>query len=264
MCKLIPFINWLNRVVFVISLFICLPLVACAWGQTGHRTIGWIAESHLTSKAKKKLNELLEGESLAMASTWMDEIRSDKKYRYMADWHWVTIPDGQTYAQAEKNSNGDIIATIERIIKDLSSRQLAPKEEKEQIKILIHLIGDIHQPLHVGTGEDRGGNGTKVKWFEKKSNLHQVWDSEMIDDSQLSYTELALSLDKTSKGKVKQLQNTSVYVWATESMELRKQVYAIGDGNLSYDYSYQNWNTVRKRLLEAGVRLAGLLNKIYG
>lgn len=242
----------------------CSHQYARAWGQTGHRTIGMVAETYLSSKVKKKLAEILEGESLAMASTWMDEIRSDRKYNYMSDWHWVTIPDGQTYAQAEKNSHGDIITTIERITKELSSKQLTPNEEKEQIKILIHLVGDIHQPLHVGTGDDRGGNETKVKWFDKASNLHRVWDSQMIDDTQLSYTELALSLGKTTKSKVAKLQNSTVFDWAKESMELRKQVYAIDDGNLRYEYSYQNGDALRKRLLEAGVRLAGLLNKIYG
>ncbi|MEQ9414084.1 MAG: S1/P1 nuclease [Cyclobacteriaceae bacterium] len=264
MRKLIPFINWATRAAIATFLIMCLPLVTGAWGQTGHRAIGWVAETHLTSKAKKRLAELLDGESLAMASTWMDEIRSDRKFNYMSDWHWVTIPDGKTYAQAEKNANGDIIATIERVFKELSSGHLTRDEEKERIKILIHLVGDIHQPFHVGTGEDRGGNDTKVKWFGNSSNLHRVWDSQMIDDTKLSFTELASSLGKTSKSKVKQLQNASVYVWAAESMDLRQQVYAIGDGNLSYEYSYQNIDTVRKRLMEAGVRLAGLLNQIYG
>ncbi|MFZ1806955.1 MAG: S1/P1 nuclease [Cyclobacteriaceae bacterium] len=264
MRKLIPFINWLNRAAIATLLILCLPLIAEAWGQTGHRAIGRVAEAHLTSKVKKKLTDLLEGESLTMASTWMDEIRSDRKFNYMSDWHWVTIPDGKTYAETAKNSHGDIIEAIERITKELRSSQLTPLEEKERIKILLHLVGDIHQPLHVGTGDDRGGNDTKVKWFGNTSNLHRVWDSEMIDDTKLSYTELALSLGKTSKNKVKKLQNTSVYDWAKESMDLRKQVYAIGDANLSYEYSYKNGDAVNKRLLEAGVRLAGLLNQIYG
>lgn len=249
---------------FIVTLLMASYLFAGAWGQTGHRTIGLVAETHLSSKAKKKLAEILDGESLAMASTWMDEIRSDRKYNHMSDWHWVTIPTGQTYSQVDKNSQGDIIETIERIIKELSSRKLNLSEEKERIKILIHLVGDIHQPLHVGTGDDRGGNETKVKWFDKASNLHRVWDSQMIDDTQLSYTELALSLGKTPRSKVVVLQNSSVFDWARESMELRKQVYAIGDGYLGYEYSYQNGDALRKRLLEAGVRLAGLLNKIYG
>lgn len=264
MCKRIPFINWFKNVVVGTSLFICMPLMAGAWGQTGHRAIGWVAENHLTSKAKKKLNDLLEGASLAMVGTWMDEVRSDKKYNYMSDWHWVTIPDGKTYAETEKNSHGDIVETIDRIMKELTSGRLSHDEEKERIKILVHLVGDIHQPLHVGTGKDKGGNDTKVKWFGNVSNLHRVWDSEMIDDTRLSYTELAQSLGRPSKGTLAKLQKASVNTWVRESMDLRTQVYALGDGNLSYEYSYHNMDTIRKRLLEAGVRLAGLLNQIYG
>lgn len=237
---------------------------ANAWGQTGHRAVGWIAEQYLNSKARKKLNVLLKGESLAIAGTWMDEIRSDKKYNYMTDWHWVTVPDGQTYDATEKNPNGDIIEALARVTKSLKSRTLNSAEEVEYIKVLIHLVGDIHQPLHVGTGNDKGGNDTKVKWFGRNSNLHRVWDSEMIDDTKLSYTELALSLGKIPTSEVTRLQKDLVNDWAQESMELRKQIYEIGSGKLGYEYSYQNMGTVRKRLLEAGVRLAGLLNEIYG
>lgn len=264
MGKVIPFINWVLRVASVTFLLMSVHQSVGAWGQTGHRVIGEVAESHLGAKAKRKLVEILEGESLPMASTWMDEIRFNRKYNYMSDWHWVTIPDGKAYAETKKNSRGDILEAIERIVKELNSKELTKAEEKEHVKILIHLVGDIHQPLHVGTGNDRGGNDIKVKWFGKASNLHRVWDSGIIDNTQLSYNELALSLGKLKKSKVKKLQNTSIYDWAKESMELRNQVYAIGDGNLGYEYSNQNMNAVRKRLLEAGVRLAGLLNEIYG
>jgi len=262
MYKQNPFINC--RAVMVLFLLIWAVQYAGAWGRVGHQVVGAVAENHLNRKAKKKINEILGGEALATASTWMDEVRGNPKYRYMSDWHWVTIPDGKTYAQAEKNPHGDIVMAIDRALKELGSHQLSREKEMENLKILIHLVGDIHQPLHVGNGTDKGGNGTRVKWFGKASNLHRVWDSEMIENTQLSDTELVLSLDRVSKNKAKKLQNTSIFDWARESMELRKQVYAIGDGNLGYEYASQNIKTVRKRLLEAGVRLAGLLNEIYG
>jgi hypothetical protein len=169
---------------------------AHAWGQTGHRAMGWVAEKYLSKKAKREMERILAGQSLAMASTWMDEIRSDSTYNYTADWHWVTIQDGQTYEQSVKNPNGDVIQTIERIITELKSKKFTGIEEAERIKMLIHLVGDIHQPLHVGGGNDRGGNDVKIMWFRVDSNLHRVWDSDMIDDTKLSYTELAQSLDK--------------------------------------------------------------------
>jgi hypothetical protein len=206
----------------------------------------------------------LSGQSLAMASTWMDEIRSDSTYDYTADWHWVTIQDGQTYEQSVKNPKGDVIQTIERIITELKSKKLNAKEEAEHIKMLIHLIGDIHQPLHVGGGNDRGGNDVKIMWFRTDSNLHRVWDSEMIDDTKLSYTELAESLDVLDESHQQSWQKSSARDWAYESMGYRKQVYAYGNGKLGYQYAYKNFHIVRQRLLQAGVRLAGVLNEIYG
>ncbi len=234
------------------------------WGVTGHRATGLIAEQHLSAKAKKRIQQLLGQESLAMASTWMDEIRSDSTYNYTTDWHWVTIEAGQTYDKSKKNPNGDVIMTLERIVAELKTHKLDRKKEIEYLKMLVHLVGDIHQPLHVGCCDDQGGNKVKVKWFHNDSNLHTVWDSNMIDDTKLSYTELAMSLGKPDAVTVAAWQKTSVREWATESMSYRKQVYDIGDGNLSYKYSYKYLGTAKDRVLKAGVRLAGVLNQIYG
>ncbi len=245
-------------------IFSIITFHSFAWGVTGHRASGWIANHYLNAKAKKKIKKLLNQESLAMVSTWMDEIRSDSTYNYTADWHWVTIQEGQTYEQSTKNVNGDVIMTIERIVKELKTHGLSTKEEREHIKMLVHLVGDIHQPLHVGCCDDQGGNKVKVKWFRNESNLHRVWDSDMIDDTRLSYTELAQWLGEPDALEVALLQKATVRDWANESMSYRKPVYTIGDGNLSYKYSYKNLSLVKERILKAGVRLAGILNEIYG
>jgi len=234
-----------------------------AWGVTGHRATGLIAEQYLTAKAKKKIHQLLNGESLAMASNWMDEIKSDSTYNYMYDWHWVTIETGQTYDQSKKNPKGDVIMTLEKIITELKTHKLDPKKEVEYLKMLVHLVGDIHQPFHVGCCDDQGGNKIKVKWFKNENNLHKVWDSEMIDETRLSYTEFAQALGKPDGSTIALWQNSSVRDWASESMTCREQVYAIGDGNLGYAYSYKNFGIVKERILRAGVRLAGVLNQIY-
>ena len=239
-------------------------LQAFGWGSTGHRTVGKVAEKYLNAKAKKKLKALLNNQSLAMLANWMDDVKSDSLYDHMEDWHWVTIETGQTYAQSNKNANGDLIMTLERITNELSSHKLSGEKEIEAVKILIHLMGDIHQPLHVGCCDDAGGNRVKVKWFRNDSNLHTVWDTEIINDSRLSYTELAESLEEPSAEVIKRLQSSTVRDIANESIALRKQVYAIGDGNLGYRYIYKNMPTIRKRIQEAGIRLAGVLNQIYG
>jgi hypothetical protein len=244
--------------------FTIITVPSFAWGVTGHRATGWIAEHYLNAKAKKRVKKILQQESLAMVSTWMDEIKSDSTYNYTSDWHWVTIPDGQTYDQSIKNPNGDVIMTIERIVKELKTHTLTSKQESEHIKMLVHLVGDIHQPLHVGCCDDQGGNKVKVKWFRNESNLHRVWDSDMIDDTRLSYTELAQSLNEPDAIEIAKYQKASVRDWANESMSVRKAVYAIGDGNLSFKYPYKNFSLVRERILKAGIRLAGILNEIYG
>ncbi len=245
--------------------FVFLSFQVFSWGVTGHRVVGKVAESYLSKKAKKKLAAILDNESLAEVSNWMDDIKSERSYDYAYDWHWVTIPSGQTYEQAEKNPKGDVIATVRRIIEELKKGGLEKQKEAEHVKMLVHLIGDIHQPLHVGTGEDKGGNDLKVEWFREKSNLHRVWDSDMINHKRYSYTELADIVTNVSNTQVKEWQADPLTEWAMESMELRNQVYTIPENKkMSYRYMYDNWSTVELRLVQAGVRLAAVLNEIYG
>lgn len=248
------------------SLFLVLvfSVSSFGWGPTGHRATGWIANKYLSKKARKTLDRILKGQSLAIASTWMDEVRSDSTYDYMTDWHWVTIPNDQRYDQTKKNPKGDVIQTLERIITELKSKTLTEEEQAQRIKILIHLVGDIHQPLHVGAKDDKGGNDVKVTWFRTDSNLHRVWDSDIIDDTKLSYTELAESLSKPGEEELITWQRATVREWANESQAYHKQVYDYGNGKLGYRYSYINYPTIKQRLLQAGVRLAGILNQIYG
>lgn len=250
---------------FVVLFLACLAVVeAFGWGATGHRATGLIAEQYLTAKAKKRIALILEQESIAMASNWMDDIRSDSTYNYTTDWHWTTIPDGKRYEDVETNPDGKVVMMIEKITLELKSHKLSLKQEQEYLKMLIHLVGDIHQPLHVGKPGDRGGNDVKLKWFGGDSNLHRVWDSDMIDGTKLSYTELAQSFKRPDIGTIKKWQTSSVRDWALESASYRSQVYDIGKGNLSYKYSYKYFNTAKLRMLQAGVRLAGVLNEIYG
>src|SRR5882762_7877663 len=133
--------RWITFVLVIA--FVCQSY---GWGPTGHRVTGMIAQHHLNKKAKKHIDALLGQESLAMASTWMDDIRSDSTYDYATDYHWVTVETGQVYDQSKKNPNGDVIMTIERLIAELKSGKLDRTSEIRDIKFLVHLIGDIHQP----------------------------------------------------------------------------------------------------------------------
>lgn len=247
-----------------LSLFIAQNTLL-AWGQTGHRAIGQIAENHLSKKAKKNIEKILGDESLAIVSIWMDEVRSDDNFDHTHNWHWVAIPDGGDYASSIKNPDGDVVEAIERMILVLKSDTASMTNRKESLKFLVHLVGDLHQPLHVGNGTDKGGNDVKIKWFYKNSNLHRIWDSGIIDQKGLSYTELAKSIDNSSKDQIARWTAGTAVTWAEECMGLRKQVYDTdGKDNLSYEYMYKNWSLVQEQLNKAGIRLAGILNSIYG
>lgn len=246
--------------VIIISLYIN----AFGWGATGHRATGYIANLHLNKKARQELQRILNGQSLAIASTWMDEIRSDSTYRYMSAWHYVTIPDGETYEKSQKNPDGDILATIENLIQELKQKSVHGQKETEYVKMLIHLIGDLHMPLHVGRETDRGGNQIKVMWFRTESNLHRVWDEDIINETKLSYTELAESLDKPTAEQLRLWRNGTIRDWAMENLPYRNQIYDYTDTRLGYEYSYKNYPLIRTRLLQAGVRIALVLNEIYG
>ena len=256
----------MRKIFLILAISFFTVPAAFSWGQIGHRAIGHIAQQHLTPQAQARLAEILEGHSLAAASTWMDEIRSDDAYDYTSTWHWVTIPDGMTYAETEKNPSGDALGKIKELIGALEADTLSAEEECNTVRFLVHLVGDLHQPLHVGTGEDRGGNDFTVVWFGEASNLHRVWDSGMIDQKQLSFTELArFAMAPATDAQIADWQADAPEAWAQESMALREQVYDVHqDREMGYDYSYRNFDTVQRRLLQAGVRLAAVFNAIYG
>ncbi len=250
--------------IFLIGIALSISIPTFGWGQIGHRVIGKIAENHLTEKSKKALTEIMGHESLAEASTWMDEIKSDKKYDYARSWHYVTIPEGKDYSTAKHEEDGDAFEAIGRMISILKNVTSSKEQKVEAIRMLTHLVGDIHQPLHIGNGEDRGGNNVKLKWFYDDSNLHRVWDSGIIDSKDLSYSELTEMVDYHVGTNQDEYRSTDLNVWVKEAIALRPQVYKIGDkGFLSYEYLHENWGTVKTQLHKGGLRLAQILNEIY-
>jgi hypothetical protein len=254
----------MRRTAAVSSLLALLAAPALAWGPVGHRAVGRIAERHLAPETGRQIAALLGPERLTYVGTWADDIRSDPAWAKAESWHWVTIQPGQTYAESKKNPAGDVleaIARFERILADAA----APRTERQQaLKWLVHLVGDIHQPLHVGRGDDRGGNEVVVLWFGEPSNLHSVWDSGLIGRSDLSSTELAEKVDIASAEDVKAWQASSPLDWAAESSATLDKVYTLGDRKLSFRYIFEQWPTVERRIAQAGVRLAGLLDRVLG
>lgn len=250
---------------FLIIAIVCVSNSLFAWGKTGHRVVGNVAYQHLTPKAKKNIQMVLKHEHLNMIGNYMDFIRSDKKNDFMYSWHYCTVPDGKAYHEVGAPEEGDAVVTIERLIAELKSKKFTYESELENLKYLVHVVADVHQPLHVGNGVDRGGNDVKVEFMWEKSNLHRVWDSGLIDYQQLSFSEYTQWINHTSKDEVEQWQGEGIKVWIEEAVSYRDGIYDIpDDGKLSWVYNYNHIATVNERLLKAGVRLAGILNEIYG
>ncbi len=248
----------------ILLLFICSS-VAFSWGKTGHRVVGQIAYNHLTNKAKKNIQKVLGDEQLGMVGNYMDFIRSRSDTKYMTPWHYCTVPDGKTYDEVGAPEQGDAVVAIERLIEELKTKNFTYESEIENLKYLVHIVADIHQPLHVGNGEDKGGNDIKVEFYWEDSNLHRVWDSGIIDKQQLSYMEYVRWIDIAKEDQITQWQTDGVRVWVKESYDYREQVYDFPESKkLNYRYVYDNIAAVNERLLQAGIRLAGILNEIYG
>lgn len=251
---------------FIAILFTINNVIAVDfWGQNGHRVTGKIAEMHLSKRAKRNIDKLLKGESLAFVSTFADEIKSDRNYRKFSTWHYVNFPLGEKYDPTKRNPEGDIVYGINECIRILKDKKSSEKDKVFYLKLLVHLIGDLHQPLHIGRAEDKGGNDIQVRWFNEGTNLHSVWDTKMIESYNMSYLELSNNAKELSKRQIPALQEGSVLDWVYETRQITEKVYnsaKVGE-KLSYRYSYLYFPIVREQLQKGGVRLAKVLNDIF-
>ena len=238
---------------------------AAAWGSTGHRVIGAVAQKHLTPKAAEQVNALLGDMSLAFVSTYADEIRSDNRYDHLAPWHYVNMDKHTRYHEAEKNPKGDIVTAIKTCIETLKNPTASKEDKAFYLKLLVHFIGDIHQPFHAGRKEDRGGNSIDLFWFGKRTNLHRLWDTDLIEHYNMSYSELAAHLPKRTTDEKAVVMAAPLLDWVNQSQDLANVLYdKTPEGTrLGYVYHYQYFQTVREQLLDAGLRLAATLNAIF-
>ncbi len=258
----------MHKFVFLLIFVLSYPINAIAddWGKTGHRVIGEIAEKYLDPKTKKAISELLDGHSLAFVSNYGDDIKSDRKYDSYGPWHYVNFPFGGKYETHPKSEKGDIVQGIQTCVNVLKSKSSSKEDKTFHLKMLVHFLGDLHQPLHIGIEDDKGGNDFQVRWFNSGTNLHTVWDSKMLGSFDMSYTEVAANADKLSKEQVKEIQKGSVLDWVYDSRALCEDIYAnteVGE-KLGYNYMYDYMDPLRAQLQKGGIRLAAMLNDIFG
>ena len=251
--------------------FIYIPYASMAWGMLGHRIVGEIADSYLSSKAKQAVKDILGDESMAMASNWADFIKSEPTYNYISSWHYINFKDGLSEADMKSYLAVDTLTDAYTKINFLAAQLKNKKLEKEKklmyLRLLIHIVGDIHQPMHVSREEDQGGNKIYVLWFNQKSNLHSIWDSNLIDDQKLSYTEYTKAINFTTVAQRAEWQSQPLSRWMFDSYTIAQKLYgeiSQPEQKLSYRYIYDHLQTVNEQLLKGGVHLAGLLNQIFG
>ncbi len=267
-----------------------------AWGPNGHRTVAQVCLDHCSPKAKQEIEKILGPNYLTQVATWPDFIRSEPQWNFTKNWHFISVDSGRTVQQVldstKKNASIDnVIEAIELMKSILQDDKTATQQLQDLVNknkaillsgsikatalaFLIHFIGDIHQPMHVGKTSDLGGNKISVVFFSKETNLHSVWDGGIIEQEQLSFTEFASFVNKSQMLNKTIWEKDAIEAWATESVKVRNTIYLALYENKDFDkrsnlpsFSYQYQHDfipyVQERLGAAGFRAAHVLNEIF-
>lgn len=255
-----------------------LSAPAHAWGPTGHRVSAQIAQDNISGRTRAEIEAILGHEGLPEASTWPDEQRSNPTAFWQetaSPFHYVTVPEGQTAEHFMHPPEGDAATALEEFTAVLRDDNASQEDKALALRFIVHLVSDLHMPLHAGNGTDRGANDFIVNWFDTETNLHWVWDEGMILRQQLSYSEYADRLDsRISPDDVIAWWDANPTTWIAESVELRDRVYPgtseeFGMGTrespavLRYRYHWQWMPSVEHRLSQSGIRLAAYLDWVF-
>jgi hypothetical protein len=250
-CRLtVPIVVWL--------LALCLPMHALAWGAQGHRVIASLAQTQLSAKASTEVARLLAlepGATLESISTWADEHRNPASAR----WHYVNFPRGSCIFVAHRDCPDGkcVVAAIEQQLAIVSGH--GPDNKRlNALKYLVHLVGDVHQPLHAGYRDDKGGNTFQLRAFMHGSNLHAVWDSGLIRQLNEDVAETAVRLRKQALPNA--VLSSSPTQAAEESCRLVATPGFYPDRLVDLRYIQRFTPLMEQRLATAGARLAAMLN----
>lgn len=241
-----------------------------AWGTTGHRVVVEIAENHLSCKAKRQIKKIIGKQPLAYWANWPDFIKSNPDWKMADSWHYLNFPEGLNRTEFDQNlensSDENLYKRALILMDELKNKNLSPEKKQENLYFLIHLIGDAHQPLHIGREEDLGGNKIEIEWFRNQTNLHSLWDTKLIDHQQYSYTEYAEVLDVYDKKFNENLIEGDLGDWLFDSYQKSEIIYSdVKSGDkLWYNYNYENLSILENQLLKGGLRLAKVLNEVFG
>lgn len=242
-------------------------LQAFPWGQKGHDTVAFIAENHLTPATAAAVSELLDGRSIVYWANWLDNASHTPEYAYTKTWHYKNIDADETYRGSRKNPKGDVVRAINNQYLVLASDTADRQQRQLALKIVVHLVGDIHQPMHLGRASDLGGNRHHVKYFKSPANLHSVWDSRVLESGhKWSYTEWQQQIDRATPEETAEILDGSCpEKWGNESYGIAKKIYETTppETNIEYNYIAEWTPVIEKQMLRGGLRLADLLNSIF-
>lgn len=254
------------------------PVPAAAWGPIGHRVSAELAERNISGRTRAQIEQILGSEALAEAATRPDEERSNPEPFWQesaSPWHYVTLPVGHEVRQLAHPPEGDAVTALERFTSVLRDPAASREDKALALRFVVHLVADLHMPLHAGKPGDRGGNDVKVLWFDQPNNLHWVWDEGIILRQQLSYSEYTGRLaGRMTSDEVLDWWDPRPATWIGESTALRDRIYP-ATGNeagmgtvespvmLSWNYEWQWRPSVELRLQQAGVRLAAYLDWVF-
>lgn len=268
--------NTLMKRLAVILLFVSFTFASIdlfAWGLKGHDVIACIAEHHLTEKAKENIDKILGGKSMIYYSSWIDNVQNSpywiNGYDRTNTWHYFNVDEGFTPHTMPRNPKGDVVSALNMIIDSLGNYQdeLSDSVKIDYLRMLIHFVGDMHCPMHVGHLSDKGGHGVRIKWFGQNTNLHTLWDTKLVESVHAwSYTEWQQNLDRCTQEEFDEMSAGTPEDWLIETWHITVGIYEYTkpEENYSYKYMYDYAPVVERQFLVAGYRLAALLNKIFG
>jgi len=252
---------------YALILYVILTAAqAFGWSQKGHDVVAYIAETHLSQATADSVAAILDGRSLVYWANWLDNASHTDKYAYTKTWHYKNIDAGISYNNAPLNEKGDVVTAIREQISLLSNPTSTHDQKELALKILIHIVGDMHQPMHMGHLSDLGGNKIKVKFFGRDTNLHNIWDGSIMNSGHSwSYTEWAGQLDRLSEEEQAAETTGDVDDWARQTYDIAKRVYNYfpKKSKVSYNQVAAWTPVIEQQLLRGGLRLARILNAIY-
>lgn len=249
-----------NIVIILLTVLCLLPAKTLAWGRKGHALVAEVAFNYLDNETKKIVLGYLDGMAIEDAANWMDDIKDDKNYDYMKPYHYTNIDKGQ---EVVERSGSNILYILNQTIKELQNHKNLTKEEiKTKILIVFHLVGDLHQPLHVGYGSDKGGNTVQINYKGQGTNLHSFWDSGIISDQKV-IIEDCLKANKFTPAEMNNLKTIDVVAWSKESRSLLDTVYNTGGTKIKEDYVISSAKIIESQIQIAGIRLAAILQKSF-